>query len=175
MNYWQPAIVALRATYLPAYKAAVIYVPIRHLATGNCRLSTVLSPLHLSRVLYKFTLFMQNKPNFDKGQNKPNPLYKKDLRKFYTPSNNEKRTQNEPNSNPIKPNLLDAQMNITSVLTKDYENKPRFQTPQKQSQTNPISNPAPLTLARVLKAKEIRMTKIQNELPRRHGLTLITG
>jgi hypothetical protein len=29
MNHWQPAIVALRATYLPAYKAADIYVPIR--------------------------------------------------------------------------------------------------------------------------------------------------
>jgi len=41
--------------------------------------------------------FMQNKPNFDKGQNKPNPLYKRDLRKFYTPSDNEKRTQNKPN------------------------------------------------------------------------------
>ena len=41
--------------------------------------------------------FMQNKPNFDKGQNKPNPLYKKDLRKFYTPSDNEKQTQNKPN------------------------------------------------------------------------------
>ena len=39
----------------------------------------------------------QNKPNFDKGQNKPNPLYKKDLRKFYTPSDNEKQTQYEPN------------------------------------------------------------------------------
>jgi len=55
---------------------------------------------------------MQNKPNFDKGQNKPNPLYKKDLRKFYTPSDNEKRTQN-------KANLLDAQMNVTSFITKD--------------------------------------------------------
>ncbi|MHC4395934.1 MAG: hypothetical protein ACYS1A_09805, partial [Planctomycetota bacterium] len=31
MNHWQPAIVALRAAYLPACKAADIYVPIRHL------------------------------------------------------------------------------------------------------------------------------------------------
>jgi len=44
---------------------------------------------------------MQNKPNFDKGQNKPNPLYKKDLRKFYTSSDNEKQTQNKPKTNPI--------------------------------------------------------------------------
>ena len=43
---------------------------------------------------------MQNKPNFDKGQNKPNPLYKKDLRKSYTPSDNEKQTQYKPNTNP---------------------------------------------------------------------------
>ncbi|MBA7634898.1 hypothetical protein ES703_42496 [subsurface metagenome] len=42
-----------------------------------------------------------------------------------------KQSQNKPNtnpiqtqSNPIKPNLLDAQMNVTSILTKDYENVP---------------------------------------------------
>ena len=39
---------------------------------------------------------MQNKPNFDKCQNKPNPLYKRDLRKFLTPSDNEKQTQSNP-------------------------------------------------------------------------------
>jgi len=59
---------------------------------------------------------MQNKPNFDKGQNKPNPLYKKDLRKFYTPSDNEKQTQN-------KANLLNAQMNLNFYSTEDYKNK----------------------------------------------------
>jgi len=31
--------------------------------------------------------------------------------------------ENKPNSNPIKANLLNAQMNISSVLTKDYENE----------------------------------------------------
>ena len=52
--------------------------------------------LHLSRALYKSTLFMQNKPN-----------------------------------------LLNAQMNVSSILTNDYENK---------SNTNPIkpnTNPIP--------------------------------
>ena len=39
-----------------------------------------------------------------------------------------------------KPNLLNAQMNVSSVLTKDYENKPCLRTPGKQTQTNPISN-----------------------------------
>jgi hypothetical protein len=42
-----------------------------------------------------------------------------------------------------KPNLLDAQMNVTSILTKDYENVPRLRTPPKQTQSNPISNRAP--------------------------------
>ena len=83
-----------------------------------------IAALHLSRTLYKSALFMQNKPNFDKGQNKPNPLYKRDLRKFYTPSDNEKQTQYKPKTNPIKPNLLNAQMNVSSILTKDYENVP---------------------------------------------------
>ena len=54
--------------------------------------------LHLSRVLYKSALFMQNKPNL------PAP-----------------------------------KMNVTLVLTKDYENQGRLQTPAKQTQSNPIS------------------------------------
>ncbi len=87
--------------------------------------------LYLSRVLYKSTLFMQNKPNFDKGQNKPNPLYKRDLRKFYTLSDNEKQTQN-------KPNLLDAQMNVSSILTKDYENKRLCRRGENKPNSNPI-------------------------------------
>ena len=67
--------------------------------------STVLGPLHLSRVLYKSTLFMQNKPN-----------------------------------------LLDAQMNVTSVITVDYENIATWKLCENkpnskpiQTQSNPIS------------------------------------
>ena len=56
--------------------------------------------LHLSRVLYKSTLFMQNKPN-----------------------------------------LLNAQMNVTSFYTKDYENQGRLRTPPKQTQYKPNTNP----------------------------------
>jgi hypothetical protein len=33
------------------------------------------------------------------------------------------QSQYKPNTNPIKANLLDAQMNVTSILTKDYEEK----------------------------------------------------
>jgi len=34
--------------------------------------------------------------------------------------------QNKPNSNPIKPNLRRARMNITSFITKDYRKKDDF-------------------------------------------------
>ncbi len=65
---------------------------------------TILVALHLSRVLYKSTLFMQNKAN-----------------------------------------LLNSRMNVSPVLTKDYENKclrRAFKNKAKQTQSNPISNPA---------------------------------
>ena len=35
----------------------------------------------------------------------------------------EKRTQNEPKTNPNEPKLKKAKMNVNKVLTKDYENK----------------------------------------------------
>ena len=43
-----------------------------------------------------------------------------------------------------KPNLLDAQMSVSSALAKDYENKPRLRTQAKQTQSNPISKTAGL-------------------------------
>ncbi len=110
--------------------------------------------LYLSRVLYKSTLFMQNKPNFDKGQNKPNPLYKRDLRKFFTPSDNEKQTQN-------KPNLLNAQMNVNTVITMNYEQITLNNANKNKPNSNPISNPAFCRLPSVfcLPAKyEMRIT-----------------
>jgi len=36
-----------------------------------------------------------------------------------------------------KPNLLNAQMNVSKVLTKNYENKPRLPAPAKQTQYEP--------------------------------------
>ncbi|GAH60656.1 unnamed protein product [marine sediment metagenome] len=77
---------------------------------------------------------MQNKPNFDKGQNKPNPLYKKDLQKFYTPSDNEKQTQN-------KPNFRKAKMNVNSFITKDYRKKDDFAVRKNKPKTKPIKKP----------------------------------
>ncbi len=94
-------------------------------------LYAILGTPHLSRTLYKSALFMQNKPNFDKGQNKPNPLYKKDLRKFYTPSDNEKQTQN-------KANLLDTQMNVNTVITMNYEQITMNNANKNKANSNPI-------------------------------------
>jgi len=45
-----------------------------------------------------------------------------------------------------KPNLLNAQMNISSILTKDYENKPNWKLGENKPNTNPIkanTNPIP--------------------------------
>jgi len=42
-------------------------------------------------------------------------------------------------TNPNKANLLDAQMNISSILTKDYNNEQRTMNDYaKQTQSNPI-------------------------------------
>ena len=58
-----------------------------------------LAPLHLSRILYKSTLFMQNKPNLLHALMNVSPA---------TTMNYEQLTmnyanKNKPNSNPIKP------------------------------------------------------------------------
>ncbi len=79
-------------------------------------------PLHLSRTLYKSTLFMQNKPNFQKSQMNVNP---------YNTTNYENKSnwtlgENKPNSNPNKPNLRKAKMNVNLTLTRDYRKKDDF-------------------------------------------------
>ncbi len=47
--------------------------------------------------------------------------------------------QNKPNSNPIKPNLRKAQMNINSLITKDYRKNDDFAS----QKTNPIQTQFP--------------------------------
>jgi len=66
-------------------------------AIGILTILNILVALHLSRALYKSTLFLQNKPN-----------------------------------------LLDTQMNVSSVLTKDYENKSNWKLGENKANTNPI-------------------------------------
>ena len=74
-------------------------------------------PLHLSRELYKSTLFMQNKPNFRKAKMNLSCLYTKEYKNFIPLAGQ----KNKPNSNPIKPNFKKAKMNVNLTLTKDYK------------------------------------------------------
>jgi len=80
------------------------------------------APLHLSRTLYKSTVFMQNKPNFLKTKMNVNSLITMD----YENISDWTLGQNKPNSNPNKPNFQKAKMNVNLSLTKDYRKKGDF-------------------------------------------------
>ncbi len=97
--------------------------------------SSLYSPLHLSRALYKSPIFMQNKPNFQKSQMNAN---------LYNTTDYERKRdwtlgQNKPNSNPIKPNFRRARMNINSLITKDYRKNDDFAVRKNKANSNPIS------------------------------------
>jgi len=101
-----------------------------------CEAGSSLAPLHLSRTLYKSPLFMQNKPNFQDVQMNVKSLIATDY-EIFIPLAGQK---NKPNlvrpalfakelpdwSNPIKPNLRNAKMNVNLTLTKDYRKKDDF-------------------------------------------------
>jgi hypothetical protein len=64
-----------------------------------CEAGSSLSPLHLSRTLYKSTLFMQNKANFRKSQMNVNPYNTKDYENksdWTLGENKPKQTQTKP-------------------------------------------------------------------------------
>ena len=108
-------------TNLPAYKAADIYVPIRHYI---CREPST-----------NQLLFMQNKPNFKDAQMNVTSFYTVD----YENISDWTLGQNKPNSNPIKPNFRKAQMNVNSLITKDYRKKDDFAVRINKPNSNPIS------------------------------------
>ena len=97
-----------KALYLPAYKAANIYLPIRHYI---CRESST-----------NQTLFIQNKPNSPNVQIYINIYNTMDYQNFIPLAG----YKNKPNSNPIKPNSRKAKMNVNLTLTKDYRKKDDF-------------------------------------------------
>jgi len=99
---------AYKTLYLPAYKAADIYVPIRHYI---CRERST-----------NQLLFMQNKPNVKDAQINVNSYMKSKYEKLDTWLSG----INKPNSNPIKPNSQKAKMNVNLTLTKDYRKKDDF-------------------------------------------------
>jgi len=49
-----------------------------------------------------------------------------------------KQTQYKPNTNPIKPNFRKAQMNVNSLITKDYRKKDVFAVQKNKPNSNPI-------------------------------------
>jgi hypothetical protein len=66
---------------------------------------------------------MQNKANFRNVQMTVS-LVKTMTNNNEPPTMNySKQSQNKAKTKPIKANLLDAQMNVTSFITKDYENE----------------------------------------------------
>ena len=69
------------------------------------------------------------------------------------------RRKNKANSNPIKPNLKNAKMNLSSVKTKEYVNEPRLRPPAKQTQSNPISYLADST--QIAQSAAVSVTLIQ--------------
>jgi len=93
-------------------------------------------PLHLSRTLYKSSLFMQNKPNF------PNPRINASsaLTKHYENSRLPTPRKNKPNPSPIKLNLRVAQINLSHVNISCYENR-RPPTRRKNKPNQPQSQP----------------------------------
>ncbi len=151
----------------------------RGLASGETGAS--LAPLHLSRTLYKPTLFMQNKPNFQKAQMNVSNIITRNYKNFIPLAGQ----KNKPNSNPNKPNLQKAKMNVNSLITKGYRKKDDFAVQKNkpnsnpiQTQTNPISNPttakkAPINLGRakddggqIEYKHEIRSTKFETNSKR---------
>ena len=105
-------------------------------STLNFKFSSCLSsaPLHLSRILDKSPLFMQNKPNFQNAQMNVTSLITVD----YENKSNWKLGKNKPNTNPIKPNFRKAKMFLNFYLTRDYENKSNWKLGENKPNSKPI-------------------------------------
>ncbi len=100
------------SSYLPAYKAADIYVPIRHLYI--CREPSTNQPF-----LCKTNPILSAVGGLQMNVN----IY---TRKDYENKSDWTIGQNKPNSNPIKANLRKAEINVNLTLTKDYRKKDDF-------------------------------------------------
>ena len=92
-------------------------------------------------------LFMQNEPKFRKSQMNVTKVLTREYDLMDTwsigknePKTNPKRTQNEPKrtqTNPNKAKFEKAKMNVTKVLTKDYEKKLNWAICENEPKTNP--------------------------------------
>ena len=119
-----------REMILPAYKAA-LHLP-------------ALSIAEVSRILYNCRgsstnrlLFMQNKPNFLRGQINATLFAAKDYENKWQ----RRVRKNKPKTNPIQtqtnPISEKPKMNLNFYSTKDYDNKPPLRAPGKQTQNEP--------------------------------------
>jgi len=99
----------------------------RQLATDNWQPTTGNCLLHLSRVLYKFTLFYAKQTQFTECSNKRKHCYNNGLCQHTPPQPLQKQSQ----TNPIKPKTNPIQ---TQFQPKYAENKPN----QTQFQTQPL-------------------------------------
>jgi len=57
--------------------------------------------------------------------------------------------ENKPNSNPNKPNLRKAKMNVNSLITKDYRKKDDFVVRINKPNSNPISSKAKIACRKI--------------------------
>jgi hypothetical protein len=96
--------------------------------SANATSTSVESPLQINPFYAKQTQF---------------PKKSNDVSFFYTTHYENKRNwtlgQNKPNSNPNKPNLRKAKMNVNSLITKDYRKKDDFAVRKNKPNSNPIS------------------------------------
>ncbi len=115
------------------------------------------APLHLSRVLYKSTLFMQNKPNLLDALMNVTSFYTVDYENdntFRLPENKPNQTQYKANTNPIQTQYPKSQkMNVTPILTKDYENETAFAL--RQNKPNQTQFPKCPNRCKLSKNKEL--------------------
>ncbi len=111
----------------PTLSAAADLAHFRHfrhfIRRGGFSSLFTLSPLYTCRESStNQLLFMQNKPNLVRRRRIANSVCTRNY-EIFLPLAGQK---NKPNSNPIKPNLRRARMNITSFITKDYRKKGDF-------------------------------------------------
>ena len=105
------------------------------------------APLHLSRVLYKFAPFMQNKPNFLNTQMNVNKVLTRDYEKKTLGEHGKNKANTNPIQTQYKPNSQKAKMKLTFYLTKDYENERLCRCGQnKPNQTQPVVSLPALSL-----------------------------
>ncbi len=97
--------------------------------------SLLTNELRLRILTYEIIkLFLQNEPNFRKGQVSVTAL----LRRKYDKMDTWSIGKNEPKTNPNEPNSKKVKMNVSRVLTMDYENIPNWAICENEPNSKPI-------------------------------------